>query len=73
MQIHWRNIIAAILAILILIGLVNCWPQITAALTSVRNISPGHTTEDKMTGLIMIGLIGAVLVAIVRILTSQGK
>lgn len=73
MQIRWNNIVAAMLAIVILIVLVHCWPQITAGLTTVRNIGPGHTTADKTAGLITIGLIGAVLVAIVRILTSQGK
>lgn len=73
MQIRWNNIVAALLAIVILIVLVRCWPQIAAALTTVRDIGPGHSTADKTAGLIIIGLIGAALVAIVRILVGREK
>lgn len=39
-------------------------------LASVTDIGPGHTVEEQTIGLIVVGLIGVVLVAVVRILTS---
>ena len=73
MQIRWNNVVGAVLAIIVLIVLLRCWPQVTGTLTTIGNIGPGHSTEDKTTGLVLIGLIGAVLVAIVRILAGREK
>ncbi|MCG3148171.1 MAG: hypothetical protein PCFJNLEI_01614 [Verrucomicrobiae bacterium] len=73
MQIQWRNIIALILVIIVLVLLASNGPQIAGALTGLKQIGPGHTTDEKTIGLFVLGLIGLVLVAIVKILTTQGK
>jgi len=60
-----------ILVVVLVVLLVNCWPQITTALTSMNRIGPGHSPDEKVTGLIALGLTGAVLVAVVRILSNR--
>jgi len=69
MRIH--NIVVMILIVGLIMLLVNGWPPLTAAVTSLNRIGPGHATDDKVTGLITLGLIGAVLVALVRILNNR--
>jgi hypothetical protein len=71
MQVRWNNIIASILVIAAVVVLVKFLPAITAVLTTVNQIGPGHSTDDKVTGLVAIGFLGALLVAVVKILTSS--
>lgn len=71
MNIRWNNIAALILAVVIIVLLAKNGPAIGAFLGSMKDIGPGHTAEEKTIGLIAFGLIGACLVAIVRILTHN--
>jgi len=72
MRIQWHNIIALILLIVGSVLLVKCWPEITSVLANMKNIGPGHTADEKVLGLIALGLVGACLVAIVKI-SSRGS
>lgn len=71
MRILWHNIIAMALLVIAAVLLIKCWPDIGAFLMSMKHIGPGHATEDKTLGLVAFGLVGILLVAIVRILTSH--
>jgi uncharacterized membrane protein YqhA len=73
MRILWHNIIALILLIVALVLLYKCWPEITATLTTMKNIGPGHTSDDKVVGLLALGLVCAFLVAVVKVLTHGPK
>lgn len=73
MRILWHNIIASILFVIALILLFKCWPDIMGTLTSIKHIGPGYPGDEKVIGLLALGLVCAFLVAIVRILTSQRK
>jgi hypothetical protein len=66
-----RDLIAMIFVVVLVLLLVNCGPQIAATLTSMGRIGPGHSTDEKVTGLVALGLIGAVLVAVVKILSNR--
>lgn len=70
MRIHWHNIIALILVIIAIVLFFKCWPEMTDTLATMKHLGPGHTVEDKTFGLLALGLIGAILVAVVKILTS---
>jgi uncharacterized membrane protein YqhA len=72
-QIRWNNIIALILLVLALILLVKLLPAMVVFLASMKDIGPGHTTDEKTIGLIALGLVGVLLVAVVRILTSNNS
>ena len=68
-----KSIAAMILVVIIIALAANYLPQITAALTAIHRIGPGHSMDDKVTGLIAIGFLGAILVAIVRILNNHNS
>lgn len=68
-----RDLIAMIFVVALVLLLVNCGQQIAASLASIGRIGPGHSTDEKVTGLIALGLIGAVLVAVVRILSNRNE
>ena len=72
-MIKWNNIIAAALGITALILLLRYREQATAFLSTAKRIGPGNSPEDMTLGLIVIGFGGAVLVAIVRLLTSNNR
>ena len=71
MKIHGNNIVAAALGLTSLILLLRHREQVSAFLSTVKRIGPGNSAEDMTLGLIVIGFCGAVLVAIVRILTNN--
>ena len=73
MQTRWNNIIALILLIVVLVVLGKNWPAIYAALTSIRYIGPSHSPEDKAFGVVVLGIICLLIVAIVKILTTRGR
>jgi len=72
-MIKWNNIIAAALGLTALIVLLRYREQAAAFLSTVNRIGPGNSPEDMTLGLIVIGFGGAVLVAIVRLLTSNNR
>ena len=73
MQIRWNNIIALILLVIALVLAVNFLPALIAFLGSMKDIGPGHTTDEKTVGLIAFGLVGILLVAVVKVLTHGSK
>jgi hypothetical protein len=72
-MIKWNNIIAAALGLTALVFLLRYREQAAAFLSTVNRIGPGNSPEDMTLGLIVIGFGGAVLVAIVRLLTSNNR
>ena len=73
MQIRWNNVIAMILLIVLLIVLFNNWPQVMGTLSCIWCIGPYGRPEDKFVGLTILGLIGIIIVAVVKITTNQPK
>jgi uncharacterized membrane protein YqhA len=73
MRILWHNIAALMLLIVAFVLLYKCWPEITATLMTMKNIGPGHTTEDKTIGLLALGLVAAFLLGVVKTLTQGPK
>ena len=73
MKINSNTIIAAILGGVALVFLLGYRAQVSAFLSTVKRIGPGNSSEDMTLGLIVVGFAGAVLVAIVRILTNNNK
>ena len=71
MEIRWNNIFALILFIIAGVLLVKFLPAITSALATMKNIGPDHTADEKTVGLIALGFVGALLVAVVKILTNR--
>lgn len=71
MKINSNTIIAAILGCVALVFLLRYQSPASAFLSTVKRIGPGNSPEDMTLGLIVIGFAGAVLVAIVRILTNN--
>ncbi len=72
-KIHTNNIIALILGGIVLVLFLRYWEPALAFLSTVKRIGPGNSPEDMTLGLIVIGFCGAVLVAIVRILTNNNR
>lgn len=73
MQIRWNNIIALILLVISAVLAVRFLPAMMSFLSTMKDIGPGHTTDDKTIGLIAFGLVGITLVAVVRILTTRNS
>jgi hypothetical protein len=45
--------------------------NIAAVLSSMADIGPGHTTDEKTIGLLVLGFCGVLIVAVVRILCAH--
>lgn len=73
MRIHWHNVVIVFLAGTVLVLLVRGCSPLSAVVNDVPHIGPGHSWEEKTVGLIVLGFIGLCLVAIVRLLTHNGK
>ena len=65
---------AVVLGMLLLAGLLLLihGDSMLAFLKSMQAIGPGNTDEDKAWGLVALSLVGILIVAVVRILTSRG-
>lgn len=72
MQIKWNNVIVLLFVTAFCLGLYVCGPAIRQALYGLRQIGPSYGPDEQMFGLMVLGLLGVVVVAIVKILT-QGK
>jgi hypothetical protein len=71
MRVHWENIFALVLLIFVIVLAVRFGKPVGHAMTSMGDIGPGHTTDEKTVGLIALGFLCALIVAIVRILTRN--
>ena len=73
MKFKLNNIVATALGLGALIIFMRHRHEATAFLSTAEQIGPGNSPQDMTCGLIVIGICGAVLVAIVRILTRNHR
>lgn len=74
MTIHWNRIIAFLLLVVGGIIALTTWRSIGAALRTLWAIGARHHHPDEQVhGLIVLGLLGVVLVGIVRILVTENS
>lgn len=73
MRILWRNIFVFIFAVVVLVLVIKYHSAIGLAFSDIEHLGPGHSTDEKFTGLIALGFIGVSVVAIVKILTQDPK
>ena len=73
MQILWHNIVALMLVIIAVILLITHWHEIGVFVAGMGQIGPGSTTEQKTYGLIALGLVGVIIVALAKILSSHNR
>jgi hypothetical protein len=71
MTIHWNRIIAFLLLVAGGIIALTTWRSIGAALRTLWAIGARHHPDEQVQGIIVLGLLGAVLVGIVRILVTK--
>lgn len=73
MEIKWNNLIALALLIFALVLTIKNLPEIVAFLSTMNDIGPGngYRREDRVMGLMCLGLIVITIVAIVKILTTN--
>ena len=72
MEIRWHNITALLLLIFAFVILMRGWDEIGQFLSGMGDLGPQHTQEEQVMGLVAFGLVGVLIVAVVKILT-QGK
>jgi hypothetical protein len=73
MSIKWDRVTALILALFAFWLLVNNGQAVSAFLSSMKDIGPGHSADEQTIGLIAFGLVGVCIVAIVKILTQNRR
>lgn len=76
MEIRWANIFALILLVIAGVLLIKNANEISGFLMAMKDIGPGHTTEEKTIGLVAFALVGVLIIAMVKILaqhSSDGK
>lgn len=71
MTIKWDNLIAAILTLAGLVLLIRYRHVVGAFLSGVERVGPGFSPDERAMGLMALGIIGAILVAVVKILTQN--
>ena len=73
MTIHWNRIIVSVLLVIaIVIGLTS-WRSIVSAVATLWTIGSRHHPDQQVHGIIVLGLLGIILVGIVRIFASAQK
>ncbi len=72
MKIKWANLIA--FALLILGGwiLAVAYEPAKKFLNSIQHMGPGHGMREQTMGMVVIGFLGLVVVAVVKILVKDG-
>ena len=73
MEIRWNNLIALAMVIAAIVLVVKNPVEIGSFLGSMKAIGPGHTMEEKAMGLVAFGLIGVLIVAVVRIVVRNNE
>jgi hypothetical protein len=73
MKIKLNNIVAAVLALGVFIFFLRHRHEAITALSAAERIGPGNSPQDMTLGLIVIGVCGVALVAIVRLLTQNHR
>lgn len=71
MKIQWQNIITVSVIIAALILWARHGNQITAFLANIKNIGPGHTSDEQTQGIIGLAFLCATFIAGFRILMNN--
>lgn len=71
MIIKWSNIAVLAFALIALCVICTHGNEIRAFLANMTRIGPGHSNDEVTAGLIAFGLVGVIIVAIVRLLTNS--
>ena len=61
------------LTIFALIMVIRMHDEMGAFLGCMGDVGPGHTTEEKMFGLMAFGLVGVIIVGVVKILAGRDR
>lgn len=72
-EILWHRVAAVLLAALGFIILVARRQEVRIAWTNIGLLHPGASFEEQVAGLLTLGILGAILVAVVRLLTKDRK
>ena len=67
--INWTGIICLALLVFVVVIIARSHGEIAAFLGTMGRIGPGHTTDDKVIGLIAFGLIVVTIVGLVAVLS----
>ncbi len=73
MKIFWNRFLALIFAIIALVLFLKNRAAMGEFLSQTGRIGPGHSPDEITAGLIALGLVGVLIVAIVKILTHDRK
>lgn len=73
MKLNINNIVAAALALVGIVFFLRHRHEALAFFSKVEQIGPGNSPQDMTAGLIAIGVCGAILVAVVRLLASNRR
>jgi len=73
MQVRWAGVITLLLGISILVLLLRYGSDIRLFLSTMTDIGPGHSPEDKTVGFIAFGLALVGVLALVKILTHDRR
>lgn len=73
MTIHWNRIFALLLLITACVVALCTWRAIGAAFYTLWSIGARHHPDEQVHGIIVLGLLGATLVGIVRILVTENN
>jgi hypothetical protein len=69
-KIHSANLVAFLLTIVALVLLIRYRHPLGAFLVNLERLGPEHSHDEQAMGLMALGLIGVMVVAIVKILTK---
>ena len=72
MNVKWNNVMIAGFIVLILLTLSRYGPSCRVALDSIDHIGAQNPVEDRFVGFMVIGMIGVIIVAIVRVASRGG-
>ena len=68
MRIKWRNIVFLILLLVSATLIVHSGESILGFFGKIKSLAPSGDQDDRVMGLIALGLVGIVIVAVVRLL-----
>lgn len=72
MQIRWNNVIAAALVLIAVVIFLRNPGAIGAFIGSMQAVGPGHSSDEVTRGLLAVGFVGVLIVAVVK-LTTQSR
>lgn len=73
MKVLWTNVFILVFALFALVLILRNRSDVGLTIASVRNIGTGHSPEEQVVGIIVLGLILVSIVVIVRLLVSQNR